>query len=349
MNVVRIVCDQCGAGIDAGERDAESVECRQCFARVFVSPRRPLFAPPEPAPEPLAPVGPPREGPLVEAFRHRCADHPSERAHWKCTGCQRYWCRDCAREVQSFELTLGVCRCKARLVEVQWSGNHEVATASTLADAFRFPWRHPGGVLLTTAAAVPWLIERVANLHPSLAPLQYLLLLVLPTGFFYVGGFLFQVVRQTASRPDDPLDWHDVTDIGDMLGPAFVFGLATLLYLGPGLMLAKIVGGIGLPLLLAGLIALPMALLRYAMVGGLSALSPVEAATSLRRTSVAGSGYCLLVTMLLLTALGWLALAPPVPGLGLLLQIGGTLYLATAAMRLLGQVYRINSGSLGWF
>ncbi len=225
--------------------------------------------------------------------------------------------------------------------------------AKFLADAFVYPFRGDGPIILLTGtlafAALEWIPKfGLFGLVISVAGWGYLLL-------------MFQAVIQGTAQGEDTLPrWPSLASRSELFekwfqwlatvafcfGPAYaVFAVARLQNPenpAPNLLWAGALG-------LAGAVYFPMAALSVAMFDSLSALNPLH----VFRSILAVPGHYLLTLLSfggLLTVKAFAGeLAGAVPYVGALVDQFDALWSAFFLSRVLGGLYRVNQGRLNWF
>lgn len=229
-----------------------------------------------------------------------------------------------------------------------------------VADAFRYPFRGHGPVLLIGGTLFFGLLDGGLYLLGSLLgqtrivpPMVlggYLLLVVLSTG--YLVACMQGILASSAGGDDQMPDWPEVSEFwSDILLPFLRFVAVVLVLLGPGFLTMFSPGpAVGVPLLLLGIFCAPMALLAVGIADSLGGLNPLLIFSGIAKVPGAYLLTWLVLGGLLLMAgvtrliLGLL----PVPLLPGLASGALGLYALTVGMRLLGVMYHAHRERLNW-
>ncbi len=235
-----------------------------------------------------------------------------------------------------------------------WPGvASERSFASFVGDAFSYPFRGDGLIILGTGTVVFTVVGAVPKfglfgLALSIGMWGYLLLM------------LQSVIHGTAQGEDTLPRWPSMTDKGELLEKWFQWLATVALCFGPAFAVLTIAeanhrtvpesdlllaGGLGF----VGALYFPMAALGVAMFDSLAALNPLLV---LRAIFAVPAHYLLtLVVFAGLIAVKALTgeLADAVPGLGVLVDQFDALWSAFFLSRVLGGLYYVNRLKLGWF
>jgi hypothetical protein len=232
----------------------------------------------------------------------------------------------------------------------------ERSFASFVGDAFSYPFRGDGLIILLTGTVVFTVLESAAKfgsfglfgLALSIGMWGYLLLM------------LQSVIHGTAQGEDTLPRWPSMTDKGELVEKWFQWLATVALCFAPAFAVLKIAeanhreipdsdlllaGGLGF----AGALYFPMAALGVAMFDSLAALNPLLV---FRAIFAVPAHYLLtLVVFAGLIAVQALTgeLANAVPYLGALVDQFDALWSAFFLSRVLGGLYYVNRRKLGWF
>jgi hypothetical protein len=229
----------------------------------------------------------------------------------------------------------------------------ERSFASFVGDAFSYPFRGDGLIILLTGTVVFTGLEWV--------PKFGLFGLILSVGMWgYLLLMLQSVIHGTAQGEDTLPRWPSMTDKGELVEKWFQWLVTVALCFGPAvavLVAAEmkhpdapepdllLAGGLGF----AGALYFPMAALGVAMFDSLAALNPLLV---FRAIFAVPAHYLLtLVVFAGLIAVQALTgeLANAVPYLGALVDQFDALWSAFFLSRVLGGLYYVNRRKLGWF
>lgn len=229
----------------------------------------------------------------------------------------------------------------------------EKSFASFVGDAFSYPFRGDGLIILLTGTVVFTVLEWV--------PKFGLFGLILSVGMWgYLLLMLQSVIHGTAQGEDTLPRWPAMADKGELVEKWFQWLVTVALCFGPTFAVLKIAeanhqevpesdlllaGGLGF----VGALYFPMAALGVAMFDSLAALNPLLV---LRAIFAVPAHYLLtLVVFAGLIAVQALTgeLADAVPYLGALVDQFDALWSAFFLARVLGGLYYVNRRKLGWF
>ena len=229
----------------------------------------------------------------------------------------------------------------------------ERSFASFVGDAFSYPFRGDGLIILLTGTVVFTGLEWV--------PKFGLFGLILSVGMWgYLLLMLQSVIHGTAQGEDTLPRWPSMTDKGELAEKWLQWLVTVALCFGPAFAVLKIAeanhreipesdlllaGGLGF----AGALYFPMAALGVAMFDSLAALNPLLV---FRAIFAVPAHYLLtLVVFAGLIAVQALTgeLANAVPYLGALVDQFDALWSAFFLSRVLGGLYYVNRRKLGWF
>jgi len=237
-----------------------------------------------------------------------------------------------------------LCECGGRGVPIEIAFPPPPRIDDTLADVFAYPARGEGRWILALGAAMFTVLDSIA------VSFSRLFLAVLVFGFMV--AWLMDVIRCSArGRPGLPA-FPDFVTLWDSIGVPILRGLVLLLVtIAPGLTVASL-GGlwnfVGVPLLLAGVAILPMALLAVAVSGSLEGLSLVRIVRSIpivaKPYALAAALFSVVVGMLI-GGTAWEGLGFIGPFVTALVA----LYLVAISGRVLGLLYARHERELGWY
>jgi len=182
-----------------------------------------------------------------------CTTHPEAPAHYQCDGCRKNLCDECVEESH----VLLICRlcgeralpladeAPATVKERKKVHQRTAASAYGLADAFKYPFRGPGGFVFLAALGS----AAVASFVFYISRFSFLVVF----GFlFWLGwlsllvGIQFKIVAETARFRDELPDWPSYYSLGERAGELFTFLVIFGLQWGPILAYLVMFGGIGL-------------------------------------------------------------------------------------------------------
>ncbi len=286
-----------------------------------------------------------------------CQNHAGTPATYACRGCQRQLCTECVKVLSfrgkkhfSCPSCSGACVTldEARLL----SGKHNKSVASSIGDAFVYPFRGNGTLQLITGTVffgiMGWIStpSRAAFIIPG-----RLVVGIIATGYLF--STLQNIITSTSNGEKNPPPFPEFTNYqDDILTPCFQYGMIYALCLVPGFVVMAFVSPpAGLALLALGFFCLPMAILSVAMAGTISALNPMVIFPSIMK--VLGDYLIACVVLFVVIAMVW--------GIRIMLEmmhipvatgfVAGLVgfYGLFVEMRLLGMLYLVNKKRLAWF
>jgi len=305
-----------------------------------------------------------------------CDTNPAHPTDWVCEGCGAGWCSRCVKRIGLSRRAVEICaRCQGRCVPVDtWiarqAGGAAVrpareAWSQTAAEAWRFPLRDRGWVVLVTGGLLFGVLDAAAMLVGALT-LGFGAFLFVGAEFVlfgYVARFWMETIRTSANDLDAPLDWPDPelgSGLVSLIRSALVVYVTPLALLLPAMLarwFAPLAWRDAVAFALAGvaLFFLPMAYITVAMYDSLAGLNPIFLIVSIGRVlgayaglvlyggAVAAAIYGLRHAIDLLAAWGLAATV-----LGTLAGAVLSLYLLSVTARLLGRFYHEHAARLNW-
>ncbi len=294
-----------------------------------------------------------------------CAQHPRSTATADCPKCIKTFCDSCvttrivAGEMKKF------CRhcsseCALANIDVVAHKTDDARAFALLLNALRYPIQRHGWVLLLGGSLLFLIIDMaIAGFSmgtPSTAAFA-LVFAVLAAGYLF--AFLQRIITSTSLGEDKMPGWPDFTEVWqDMIQPfRLLWGLFAACF-GPAIVCQYFVfNGSAFaehllwPLIIAGFLYLPMALLGVAMSDSLTSLNPLFVLSSICKVPAQYIIACVL--LVLIVGLKWaieVALARFIPIFFLRYLISSVLllYFFIVEMRVLGLMYLWNRRKLGW-
>lgn len=294
-----------------------------------------------------------------------CVQHPRLFATAMCPKCQKYFCDYCVTtrvidgEMKKF------CRrcdtaCDLANVDFQDYPTDDSRALALLTNAFRYPIQQDGWVLLLGGSLLFFVIDvataGISMGTPATAAFA-LIFAVFAAGYLF--SFLQRIITSTTLGEDKMPGWPDFTEVWqDMVHPfRLLWGLFAACF-GPALICwyfayngSDLADKAQVPLIIAGFLYLPMALLGVAMSDSLSALNPLFVIAAILKVPVQYLIACLLLAAIV--GLKWaieIAMAKVIPVFPLRYAISAVilLYFLIVEMRVLGLMYLWNRRKLGW-
>jgi hypothetical protein len=264
-------------------------------------------------------------------------------------GSVRKFCRACGEE------------CVTLAVRPLHAAVEQKSFASRLGGAFLYPLKGDGVILLVTGTVFYSIIGGATSLSSHaviIGGLGLFILGVLGTG--YLIAYLRRILLSSAMGEGTMPDWPDLSDLtADILSPCFqLVGTVAACFL-PAVALGLFVGhrstGATWALTSAVVYAcayFPMSWLAVTMFDSVAAVNPMVVVPSIIKIpleyflTVVLFGAVLWVRRLGQAELAELLVVPVLPAV---LSSFISLYLLTVEMRILGLLYFLNKGKLGWF
>lgn len=288
--------------------------------------------------------------------QRRCVEHPERSGNYICLGCGRSFCAVCVKVRDFGAEKVYICPVCGDKCEVP-AGPAPPETQSfltELARAWGYPVRGKGKFVLIAGTLfyyALYLWGSIPTAFPIIALLQWAVVVGLT---LYVFSYGFAVIAETARGEDEPPDWPELTEPGDVLRPlglilaslavCFLPVTAFAIVLGEALIEAQSAmwALIGL-----GVFFLPMALLSAGLHDSLSGLNPVLLLRSIARI---GPAYlAAIATLAVVVVLAYVLVSIPIPILGSLFGIAVDLYCGIVMARVIGLLYACYEDRLRWF
>ncbi len=293
-----------------------------------------------------------------------CKIHPRAIARFHCLQCGQNFCDLCVnmRQGRTFCRACGV-ECEP-LVPAAISGELELSFVAKARDAFLYPLKGDGVILLVTGTIFLLLIDaarfvvRFAFIYGLIA---FIFLTIFGTG--YLTAYLRRILTGTAMGEKAMPDWPDLTDFGSDVASPFFQLLGTVLFsFGPAIALtvyaafasegAPWLGWATTAAIVFGCAYFPMAFMGVAMFDSIGAVNPLLIVPTILKIPLEYLFTVgLFAVILLVRWLGKTFLPDilPVPLLPSILSSLLGLYLLVVEMRILGLLYWTKKDDLGWF
>ena len=294
-----------------------------------------------------------------------CVQHPRISATAECPKCEKQLCDSCvttrivAGKMKKFCRT---CRSECAFANLRFTApqTDDQRALSLLANAMRYPIQRHGWALLLGGSLLLFLIDVVAAGVSMGSPATAAFALLFGAmGLGYLFAFMQRIITTTAMGEQQMPGWPDFTEVWqDMIYPfRLLWGVFGACF-GPALICwyfayngSDFAERAQLPLVIAGFLYLPMALLGVAMSDDLSSLNPLFIVGSICKVPVQYLTACLLLGFII--GLKWaveVAMAKVIPlfALRYLISAALLLYFLIVEMRVLGLMYFWNRRKLGW-
>jgi len=282
-----------------------------------------------------------------------CKNHPTVPAGWQCKSCHDYFCDQCIKVLNFRNETLRICPlCKGLCRELMPEEEQVKPFFELLPDAFPYPFKGKGKIMLIAGAIFFWLLELIASV--SLFGLAIM---------FFVGGYLvssmFRIIGSSANGDEELPDWPDFSDFwNDIINPVFLICATVVASSLPVIFCFFLFGRsdqsifLSNPLfwlaIIAGMFYFPMGLLAVALFNRVLALNPLLVVVSILKVPMEYLVACVLLLFIYGANLIGNALTGFIPFLGGLLGWFLSLYLLMVEMRVLGLLYYTNKKRLKW-
>lgn len=294
-----------------------------------------------------------------------CAQHPRMRATAECAHCKKTFCDHCVTTRVVEGVMKKFCRkcgreCDLVNIDAVAHQTDDARSFALLTNALGYPLQRHGWVLLLSGSLLFFVIDIATAGFSMGSPATAAFALVfamLAAGYLF--AFLQRIITTTTLGEDKMPGWPDFTEVWqDMIQPfRLLWGLFAACF-GPAIVCWYFVhNGSDLaeklfwPLIIAGFLYLPMALLGVAMSDSLSSLNPIFVVASICKVPAQYIIACLLLA--LIVGLKWaieVALAKIIPLIFIRYLISSVLllYFFIVEMRVLGLMYLWNRRKLGW-
>ena len=294
-----------------------------------------------------------------------CIQHPVIAATAECPICKKYYCDYCVT-TRSFDGVMKkFCRrcngeCALVNLDLVATETDDERAWALLTNALRYPIQRHGWVLLLGGSLLFFLLDIViAGLGlgtPATAAFA-LVIGVLAGGYLF--AFMQRIISSTVLGEEKMPGWPDFTELWqDMVQPfRLLWGLFGACF-GPALICwyfafngSDFAARAQIPLIVAGFLYLPMALLAVAMSDSLSSLNPLIVLGAICKVPAQYIIACLLLAFII--GLKWaieVAMEKAIPMFAIRYLISSVLllYFLIVEMRVLGLMYLWNSRKLGW-
>jgi hypothetical protein len=300
-----------------------------------------------------------------EAKLFHCLQHPRLYATAECPKCKKYFCDYCVTTKNVDDVMKKFCRrcnteCALVNIELVATETDDERAWALLLNALRYPIQRHGWVLLLGGSLLVFFIDiMMAGLGsgtPASAAMA-LLFGVMAAGYLF--AFLQRIISSTALGEEKMPGWPDFTEVWqDMIQPfRLLWGLFACCF-GPALICwyfayngSDFAAKAQIPLIVAGFLYLPMALLGVAMSDSLSSLNPLFVLVSICKVPLQYLIACLLLVVII--ALKWvievgMVKIIPMFAIRYLISAPLLLYFLIVEMRVLGLMYFWNRRKLGW-
>lgn len=300
-----------------------------------------------------------------EAKLVHCIQHQRLHATAECPKCKKYFCDYCVSSRTVDGELKKFCRqcnseCSLANLDLFATPTDDQRAWAMLTNAFRYPLQRHGWVLLLGGSLLLFLIDIVlagmGNGTPASAALA-LVIGVLAGGYLF--AFLQRIISSTALGEEKMPGWPDFTELWqDMIQPfRLLWGIFAACF-GPALICwyfayngSEFAEKAQVPLIIAGFLYLPMALLAVAMSDSLSSLNPLIILRSICKVPLQYLIACLLLAVVI--GLKWaielgMEKVIPIFAIRYLISAPLLLYFLIVEMRVLGLIYFRNRRKLGW-
>jgi hypothetical protein len=300
-----------------------------------------------------------------QAKLFHCLQHPRLYATAECLKCKKYFCDYCVTTKNVGGVMKKFCRrchseCTLVNLELVATETDDERAWALLTKAIRYPIQRGGWVLLLGGSLLFFLIDIViagmALGTPAMAAFA-LVIGVLAGGYLF--AFLQRIISSTALGEEKMPGWPDFTEFWqDMVQPfRLAWGLFAACF-GPALVCwyfayngSDLAERAQIPLIVAGFLYLPMAVLAVAMSDSLSSLNPLIVLGAICKVPLQYFIACLLLA--LIVGLKWaieVAMERVIPMFAIRYLISAVLllYFLVVEMRVLGLMYLWNRRKLGW-
>jgi len=282
-----------------------------------------------------------------------CKNHPTLPATWQCNSCQNYFCEQCIKVLNLRNETIRVCpHCKGLCRNLAPEEQEVKPFFEQLPQAFSYPFKGNGKILLIGGAIFFWLLELIV----SISIFGFFIM-------FFVGGYLiaymFDIITSSANGDKELPAWPDFSDFwGDIIHPIFlviatsvVCSLPAIFYFflparsGQSIFLTDPLFWIAI---IVGLLYFPMGLLAVALFNRVLALNPLLVISSILKVPMEYLAACGVLLLVYVARICGEGLAGSIPFLGHILGWSFSLYFLMVEARTLGLIYYANKNRLRW-
>jgi hypothetical protein len=296
-----------------------------------------------------------------------CNAHAGVLATFICQRCGTLSCPACVKTQRAGTRTVNSCpSCGGICVDLEMHRKAQLKKQATflslLPDAFRYPLRKNGPILLVCGTIFFTVVEGARELlaHVRIGGfmmMAYWITLVIGTGYLF--AFMQNIIVSSTNGEDQMPGFPEVSNFSDDIFMPFLrFFMIQALCFGPGIGLivaSAFLGGaallMGIAVLLLGVFCFPMALLTVSLADSIGGLNPLVIFSGISKLP----GPYLITCLILLGVMGvggiirfGLSLTG-IPVLPMILSMPISLYGLTVGMRVLGLLYYTNKEKLAWF
>jgi len=295
-----------------------------------------------------------------------CLQHPQAAAQWRCVQCGGAYCTACVRTTRVGAQFFRACpKCGSSCLSVAAYARLMAPVPTNFfalcRGAFSYPLKKDGAILLVCGTAVfgfldgaHWVLSTVVKHMWILGiPFWFAYFLCLVMGVGYLFAFMQNIVQASSQGEEKMPDWPEISGFWqDLVIPFFRFGVIWFICLSPGIAVQMFVSPMaGVPLLVLGLLCLPMAILTVCLADGINGLNPIIIFSGIGKVPLPYLTICglFLVIIALMHGSQMLLEMTGIPVLPTVISAFISLYGLTVEMRLLGLLYYTNKAKLAWF
>ncbi len=290
-----------------------------------------------------------------------CSNHPGTSATFLCQRCGALACPACVKTQQAANRIVYSCpSCGGLCVNAEAHRKallrQQATFFSLLPDAFRYPLRQNGPILLVCGTIVFTLVELarlvLQNFRMSgFMGFAYWITMVMSVGYLF--AFMQNIIVSSTNGEENMPGFPEVSNFSDDIFMPFVrFVMIWAVCLGPGIATTIFLSPVlGVLILLLGLFCFPMSLLTVSLADSIGGLNPLIIFSGISKVPGPYLVTCLIlvgvtglgrVSQMLLELFG-------IPLLPMILTMPISLYGLTVGMRILGLLYYTNKEKLSWF
>jgi hypothetical protein len=287
--------------------------------------------------------------PQISAHPDDCPNHPGTLGNWGCQRCHKRTCRACHKINKVGSKEVHTCAaCGGRVVDLLIVAARELTFKESLGSAIKYPFKGSGLLLIFLGTFLYLLGNFVWML-----PMRRMGISIVVFSYGYLFAYMQKIIVASANGEDELPSWPDLSDFHqDIIQPFLLFAGTLFISFGPAIVGFLFISPlVGLPLLVAGLLFFPMALLAVAMGDAITALNPLVICSSILKIKGPYFAACLLLGFLV--AASWILSAIlnslPIPILPWFIEAFASLFFVVLEIRILGLLYYTNRRRLGWF
>ena len=289
-----------------------------------------------------------------------CAHHPGTPAAFICRRCGSQFCGGCVKTQRAANRTIYSCpSCSGLCVDINTYRKAQIKEEATffsmVPDAFRYPLRQNGPILLVCGTIVFTLVDLAHSVlqHFRMSfflGYAYWITLVMSVGYLF--AFMQNIIVSSTNGEENMPAFPEVSNFADdILMPFIRFTVILLVCIGPGVAMIFWFPIPGVLVLLLGAFCFPMALLTVSLADSVAGLNPLIIFSGISKVPGAYLVTCLV--LLGVTGLGnvteLLLKKTEIPLMPLIVSMPISLYGLTVGMRVLGLLYYTNKEKLAWF